>query len=230
MRSVQLLAAARPHAREAAPGDPPQPRLGHRAHGERREVGRARAVARIEAARVDEVRALEPEQPRALVHALHPGLDGSRAADGERDGGVVAGGDHQTLQQPLGAHATARQQAAHVRPAGMVGDPRDPHAVARAEALDRQQARHELRQARDRQHACRTAAPQHAAVVEVEGEARRRCRVQPQVGQQRRRGEVDARRARGLGQRADRRLHGRPLDDRRRQLLDGRRRRHRAAG
>ena len=53
---------------------------------------------------------------------------------------------------------------------------RDAHAVVAAEALDREQAGHELREARDRAHAGRAAAPQHPPAVEIERDARRRAR------------------------------------------------------
>ena len=100
----------------------------------------------------------------------------------------------------------------------------------RAEALDGQQPGHELRQARDRPHARRAAAPQHAAVGEVERDPGRRRGVQAQVRQQRRAREVDARGAGRLGQRPDRLLHGRARQDGRRQTTRRRSRCAPAAG
>ena len=142
-------------------------------------------------------------QPRArrFIIADEAAL-AARDVHGQRDRRVVARHDQQAVQQRLEPHAPAlRQQPDPRTPCSSSAALRDPHRLGRPRPLDHDQRGHDLRQARDRQHAQRIAAPEHLAGVDVEHEpgARRLAQLHVEGVHA---GEVDA--GRGLASSAAR--------------------------
>ena len=84
-----------------------------REHG---EVGGAGEVAGVVVAGGRGVaRAAEPELGGLCVHPRDEALDAAGDVLGERDGGVVAGGQQQTVEQALQRHVPAERQHADLR-------------------------------------------------------------------------------------------------------------------
>src|SRR5581483_7226711 len=166
-------------------GRPPDDRADHRSpHRDPRQPGDvpgARVVTRlIEAVRVREVGVAEPELPRLRVHHRHePGLAAPDVL-GERDRGVVRTLDQRRLDELSNGQLVARleedRRLAHARRRAADGDD-----VVELRVLQRDEDRHQLRDARDRQPLARVAR----------GEDLPSCGVLDEVG-----ARVDVRRGR----------------------------------
>ena len=127
------------------------------------------------------MRAGQPPPARAAVHQPHEAVLVARHVHRERDRRVVARHDQQSVQQRLGPHPAALRQHPDAGPLVVERRLRDPHRLVRPRAVDHDQRGHDLRQARDRQHARRVVAPEHVAAVDVEHQPRARRLAQRQV-------------------------------------------------
>ena len=139
-------------------------RLGHVEVREHGEVGGAGVVAAVvEARRRGVARAAEPQTGGFFVHAHDELVDGSGDVLGERDGGVVAGGQQQAVEQALQAHMPAERQHADLRALHVDGLAGDEHGRVGRRGLDGQERGHHLGEARDRHAQVWVVLPEHLA-------------------------------------------------------------------
>ena len=117
-----------------------------REHG---EVANGRVVPLVdEPARRAVLRVPQAERPSLLVHELQESLPRAARGLGQRDRGVVRGGEQQAVVELPDGHALAGLQAFPVRDAGRLA--RHPHDVGRPEVLHGHERGHDLRRRRDR--------------------------------------------------------------------------------
>ena len=162
--------------------DPPDPGLGHRQPGQHRQVARRRSgCPPPDRARRRSACRSSPHLRARSVHQPHEAVLVARHVHRERDRRVVPRHDQQSVQQRLGPHAAALRQHPDAGPLVVERRLRDPHRLVRPGAVDHDQRGHDLRQARDRQHARRVVAPEHIAAVDVEHQPRARRLAQRQV-------------------------------------------------
>ena len=112
----------------------------HRVPREQREVVRGGDVPwRIQTVRVREVRIGEPQTGDQLVHPPHERGVGARELAADRQRGVVAGGEHQAVEQVLQREPLARNEAHDRAAAHPAAVDRDLHAVIEVTTLQRDQ-------------------------------------------------------------------------------------------
>jgi hypothetical protein len=137
----------------------------HRDARERRDVARARHVAwRVEPVRPHEVRVVQAELRSLLVHPADEAGDvaaGRRCS--ERVGGVVGALDERAFEQVVHRDALSGGER-DPRLADLRGALRHRHDVARPQVLQRDEHRHQLRDARDRDARLRVVRGEHVAV------------------------------------------------------------------
>ena len=137
--------------------------------GEHGEVGRAGEVALVVVAGGRGVAgAAEPELGGLLVHAGDELVDAAGDVLCERDGGVVAGGQQQAVEQALERHVAAEREHADLRPGHVDGLLGDEHGRVGRRGGDGEQRGHHLREAGDGQAHVGVALPEHLTGGQVE--------------------------------------------------------------
>ena len=103
----------------------------------------------VQAVGIHEVRVRAAERVRALVHHLHKVLDRPADVRGDGIGRLVAGFHHHAVQQILQPQLLADLQIRRAAPGDEIRIRlvRDRHHVREVPVLQRQQTRHDLRQA-----------------------------------------------------------------------------------